>query len=293
MMKEIIMNSRILAIALIFGLVSSSCKKENPTLGSPPSASDAEFTFAPTDTNDNIIVFSANNPNQDIIWDFGNGSGAKGPKASAIYPFAGTYTVTITVQNKGGFATSTTDVVIAQDDFSLIANPIYTLLTGGSERTWYIDSTVQGHFGVGPSPSNGDFTGYFPKWWDAPPLDKKGAGMYDDRYVFKIQGFVFDMISNGDVYVNSEHAGIPPFDDTTAAPVGDFIANFPNQLGENWVVTESASDTTLTLSGDAMIGYWAGTRTYRIIRISNEELFLGCQDAANADLYWYVLLKPE
>ena len=50
MMKEIITNSRIIVIALIFGLVSVSCKKENPTLGQPPSASDAAFTYAPTDT---------------------------------------------------------------------------------------------------------------------------------------------------------------------------------------------------------------------------------------------------
>lgn len=293
MMKEIITNSKVLTLAFIFTLVAIGCKKENPTLGPPPSDSDAGFTFAPTDTNDNIIVFTANNPNQDIYWDFGNGSEARGPAASTIYPFAGTYTVSITVQNKGGYATSSQDVVIAQDDPSLIDNPIFTFLTGGSQRTWYIDSTVAGHFGVGPAPSHPEFDGFYPKWYAAQPNEKSGGGMYDDRYVFDIQGFTFDMYSNGDVYVNPEHAGIPPFDDTTAAPVNDFIANFPNQLGESWTVVEEPTDTTLTLSGDAMIGYWTGTRTYRIVRISNEELFIGFADAANADLFWYILLKSE
>ena len=43
----------------------------------------------------NIIIFSADNPEVECSWDFGNGSRGSGPIVSAEYPFAGTYNVTL------------------------------------------------------------------------------------------------------------------------------------------------------------------------------------------------------
>jgi PKD repeat protein len=285
-----------ISMSLLFGaaflLFTSSCKKEEPTLGAPPTADDASFTFQASSLNDNIIEFTAANAGIQASWDLGNGQSATGTKVAGAYAFAGTYTVRLTVQNSGGSASSTQDIVIAQDDPSLSNNPLYDLLTGGSSKTWAVDSVSAGHFGVGPASGHPDFDGYYPKWYAASSNEKSGGGMYDDRYTFNSQGFGFDMITNGDVYVNTEHAGITPFDDTTSVIVGDFKANFPDQLGKNWVITEGA-DTTLSISADAMIGYWAGTRDYRIVSIDSNKLVLGFQDAANADLFWYVTLVPE
>jgi PKD repeat protein len=285
-----------ISMSLLFGatflLFISSCKKEEPTLGAPPTAEDASFTFQASSLNDNIIEFTAANSGIQASWDLGNGQSATGTKVAGAYAFAGTYTVRLTVQNSGGSASSTQDIVIAQDDPSLSNNPLYDLLTGGSSKTWAVDSVSAGHFGVGPAPGHPDFDGYYPKWYAASSTEKSGGGMYDDRYTFNSQGFGFDMVTNGDVYVNTEHAGITPFDDTTSVIVGDFICNFPDQLGKNWVITEGA-DTTLSISADAMIGYWAGTRDYRIVSIDSNKLVLGFQDAANADLFWYVTLVPE
>jgi len=289
-MKKIISTALILGASML--IFTTSCKKDEPTIGAPPTAADAAFTFQASVSNDNIIEFTASNSSLQATWDFGNGQTATGTKVTATYPFAGTYLVKLTVQNSGGSASSTQDVTIAVDDPSLISNPLYALLTGGSSKTWAIDSVSAGHFGVGPAPSHPDFDGYYPKWYAAASEEKTGAGMYDDRYTFKIQGFGFDMVTNGDVYVNTAHAGISPFNDTTDSGVGDYTANFPNQLGESWLVTEGA-DTTLTVSGNAMIGYWAGTRTYKIVEIDTNRLVLGFQDAANADLFWYITLVPD
>lgn len=282
----------LLTAALGFALAFSACKKDEPTLGQPPTAADAAFTYQPSAANANIIEFKASNASLQASWDFGNGQSATGTNATATYPFAGTYTVKLTVQNSGGTASSTQDITIANDDPSLIANPIYEMLTGGSSKTWAVDSIVAGHMGVGPSPAHPDFDGYYPKWWAAGSLEKAGAGLYDDRYTFHIQGFGFDMVTNGDVYVNTAHAGIAPFNDTTASNKGDFTANFPDQLGETWTIAEGA-DTTITISGDAMIGYWAGTRTYKIVEIDTNKLVIGYQDAANADLFWYITMVPD
>lgn len=289
------MNTKI-SMSLIFGaallVLTSSCKKEEPTLGAPPSAADAAFTFSPSSLNANIIEFTADNPNIQATWDLGNGQTANGIKVSGTYPFADTYTVKLTVQNSGGSASSTQEIIIAQDDPSLISNPLFDILSGGSSKTWAVDSVSAGHFGVGPAPSHSDFDGYYPKWYAASSLEKSGGGMYDDRYTFRLQGFSFDMVTNGDVYVNTEHAGMAPFDDTTSVIVGDFICNFPDQMGETWLITEG-TDTMLSVSGNSMIGYWAGARDYKVVSIDTNKLVLGYQDAIDADLFWYVTLVPD
>lgn len=286
--------SRWLVPAAAFLVLFSSCKDDEPTLGNAPSDADAKFTYAPSSVSDNIIEFTAANSSLTAKWDFGNGQTGEGATATSAYPYAGSYTVKLTVFNSGGSNSSTQTVVIAQDDPSLLANPIFDLLTGGTagsgSKTWVIDSASAGHFGVGPNPSSA--AGDIPEWYAAQALEKQGSGMYDDRYTFYLQGFGFDQVTGGDVYVNGAHAGTPPFDDTAASPVADYIAQFPDQLGEAWLLTEGA-DTTLTISGDAMIGYWTGTRTYEIINIEENELMLRFLDTKDAGLAWYIRLIPE
>ena len=104
---------------LIGVIVLTSCHKD-PQLGNPPSEQDASFTYAASDTNSNVIVL--NSVNQEILcmWDFGNGIKKKGNNVVASYPYAGTYTITLTVFNKGGSKSSTQQIVIAQDDLSLL-----------------------------------------------------------------------------------------------------------------------------------------------------------------------------
>jgi len=277
------------AFAALALLVAVGCKKE-PSLGDPPTAEDAEFTFMPSATNPNIIEFTANNSTLQATWDFGNGQTGEGTTISATYPFAGTYTVTLTVQNSGGSASSSQDIVIAYDDPSLVSNPIYALLTGGSSKTWAVDSVRPGHMGVGPNPSGA--AGDYPEWWAAGSNEKSVAGLYNDRYTFKLNGFGFDHVTGGDIYVQGEHAGDAPYTDTTASPVGDFTAFIGDQLGETWTLNEGA-DTTITLSGNAMIGFWTGVRTYKIVHIDSNEVFLRYTDSKNANLAWYIRLVPE
>ena len=282
------------AVILMLFTLLSSCKKDEPTLGDPPTAADAAFTYTASTTSPNIIVFTASNSSLSAQWDLGNGASASGATVNGVYPYAGTYTVVLTVQNSGGSANSTQDIVIDQDDPTLIDNPIYDLLTGGADgpgyKSWAVDSVVAGHFGVGPNPSGA--AGDYPEWYAASALEKTGSGMYNDLYTFHLQNFSFDMITNGDIYVNSAIAGSPPFTDTAASNVGDFTAQYPNLLGETWVLNEG-EDTTITLSGDAMMVYWTGVQTYKIIHIEENKLILRWEDASNEGLAWYGTLVPE
>ena len=280
----------ITSISVLLAIVISACRKENPQLGSPPKETDAVFTYAPSDTNNNVIIFTATNPDIINMWDFGNGLTGEGTVVSSIYPNAGNYTVNLSVFNSGGSKTSSQEIIIEQTDPGLLDNPIYTMLTGGINgpgfKSWYIDSTTAGHFGVGPDPVSA--LGYTPEWWSAPEMAKPGCGMYDDRFVFYLNEYRFDMITNGDVYVHNTIADQYP---GSFENLADFTAPYDNQISESWNVIEG-SDTTLTVSGNSFIGFGTGVNTYKIIELTENSMYLAFGHHTG-ELMWYLRLKPE
>ena len=275
------------ALALITVI---SCKKKDPQLGEAPTAADAAFTYLPSAANANIIEFSAVNTDIQAVWDLGNGQTGSGSEITGIYPNAGTYTVKLTVFGSGGSASSTQDIVIDQTDPTLLDGPIYTALTGGATgpgfRTWVIDSISSAHFGVGPDPIGA--AGDFPEWWAASPMDKAGAGLYDDRYTFYLNNFQFDMVNNGDVYVHNSLAGDFP---GSFENLGDYTAPYTDQLNETWTVTEGAEDI-LSVSGSSFIGMWTGFNDYKILQYSDTSLWLSYKHH-DGGLTWYLRLIPE
>jgi PKD repeat protein len=269
-----------------------SCKKELETLGEPPTEADAAFTYSASPESDNILIFKASNPDVVAKWNFGNNSLGQGTEARGSYPYAGTYEVTLTVFTKGGSASTTQEIIIAENDLTLLDDPIFNFLTGGIDvgsKTWVIDSAYDGHFGVGPNPSDPTL-GDIPNYYAATANEKAGAGMYDDKYIFSIDGFKFDMITHGNVYLNSEQAG--NFAGSYEASVGDYTAPYDNQLGKTWDLTQDG-EMILTLSSGAFIGYNTGVNTYKIISIDDNEMFIRQLDAANPDLAWYHRLVVE
>lgn len=282
---------KLLFLGMMGAFAMAGCEDE-PSLGNAPTPADAAFTYAATATNPNVLEFNATNKNLIAKWDFGNGTKGEGPTVQGTYPLKGTYVVTLTVFNSGGSASSNQTITIAQDDASLLNNPLYTLLTGGNAgkgyKTWVIDSTRDGHMGVGPNPSG--TAGNYPEWWAAKKNDKSNTGLYNDQFVFRLKGFGFDQMTKGDVYVNTAHAA--NFPGATLSPKTDYTAPFADQLNQNWTLTMGA-DTTLTVSGKSFIGYYTGVNTYKVIRMSENELFLRYTDAANSTLAWYVRLVPD
>ena len=99
-------------------------------------------------------------------------------------------------------------------------------------------------------------------------------------------------MTNGDIYVNAASAGNAPFTDTASCIVGDFTASTPNAMGETWTLNQGA-DTSITLSGNAMVGFWTGVQTYKIVSIDSNEIFLRYEDSQDASLAWYIRLVPE
>lgn len=282
-------NFTYILVALLFVGISS-CKREDPTLGDPPSEADAAFTYTESATSPNILNFVGTNPDVRAIWDLGNGTTAEGPAVTGTYPNAGVYTVTLTIFNKGGSASTSQDITIQNTDPTLLDNELYNFLTGGSSgpgsKTWVIDSASSTHFGVGPDPIGA--AGDFPEWYAAAPGDKAGVGLYDDRYVFYLNDFRFDMEVYNEVYVHNELSGDFPGSYKNAT---DYTAPYTDQLNETWTLTEG-TDTMLTVSGNSFIGMWTGVREYRIINISDTALWLQYKHHSGG-LHWYLRLIPE
>ena len=277
-----------LLLSIAFLLVLFACKKEEPKLGPPPTVSDASFTFAESSGNANIIDFTANNPNIQCVWDFGNGTTSNGANVSCPYPYAGTYSVKLTVFASGGSKSTMQQVTIAQDNLGLLNNPIYTMLTGGISgqgfKTWYVDSVIAGHLCVGPDPESA--LGSVPEWWSAGANEKPGCGLYDDRYVFYLNGFKFDMVTHGDVYIhNSLSAQFPG----SFQNLGDFTAPFADQLQQSWLLTEG-NENTITLSGNSFMGFYSGVNEYRILDITDSTMSLQYKHHSGG-LQWYLKLK--
>ena len=210
---------------------------------------------------------------------------------SSPYPYAGTYTVKLTVFSSGGSKSSSQQITIAQDNLGLLNNPIFIMLTGGINgpgyKTWVIDSTADGHMGVGPDPISP--LGDIPEWWSAGGLDKSGAGLYGDKYVFHLNGFKFDMINNGDVYVhNSLSANFPG----SFQNLGDFteprfqlglLVDEGSFQGEVFVDVrhERHSDSTMVVNSRAKSGRTMqsssihvreAARMYRMARMNDESI---------------------
>ncbi|MCE2686021.1 MAG: PKD domain-containing protein [Cryomorphaceae bacterium] len=281
------MKTLLLSI-LSIGLALVACQKYEPSLGPAPTDADAQFTMAPSAANVNIIELSASNPSLQCVWDFGNGSKAQGANVTATYPYAGTYTIKLTVFAKGGSRSSTQEVTIANDDFTLLNNPYYTLLTGGVNgpgfKVWVVDSAASGHMGVGPDPESA--LGATPEWWAAGAGEKPGCGIYDDQYVFHLAGFKFDMITNGDVYVHNTIANEFP---GSFQNLFDYTAPFADQLNESWLLTED-TDPTITISGSAFLGFYTGPKVYKILSATDSTLHLQYGHHAGG-LKWYLKLK--
>ncbi len=269
-----------------------ACVEEYSLDGTPPTEADANFSFQSTEESDNILRFTADGDFFMMNWDLGNGQVAEGKTATGTYPLAGTYRVSLTVFNAGGSATFERDIIIEQTDPLLLDRPIFNLLTGGVDavegKTWKIDAGRAGHFGVGPNTPGSNF----PEFYQAQANEKAGSGMYTDRYTFFLDGFRFNMETNGLVYLNSAQGSNFPgaFD----PGVGDLSAPYEAPDNLRWSLVEPDGQLPeLSITQGGFLGYFAGGRTYQIVRLEENEMFLRFVDQANTDLAWYIRLIPE
>ncbi len=282
---------RYITPVLLFGaLVSCTPQMEGVTLEPVVPAELIEVAVSPAQQQ-NVYTFSCDMQGASLSWDFGNGSKATGSTAQASYPFKGDYTITLTTLQEGGMVTKTIPLNVPEDNYELVKDPVFVMLSGGIEaadgKTWVMDSLTKGHLGLGP------LSELTPSWWSAGVLEKTGLGMYDDELNFKLMGAQVVYTNNGSSYVNGGAKSAFEVRGGVCTPEpsgGDFIGAY-EPSNNNWSWSLAEEDGTYYLSfppSQAFAMYYLGeVERYQIVSINEDEMTLRTEVG---DIAWYVTL---
>lgn len=292
-------------------IMSCSPQEDNDySLGKVDSvtADDVNITYKGSDKSPNVLTFNSDvklNSPYTVVWDLGNGQTSKSRTVTSQYPMAGDYTVSLTVYTSDGSAAAKSIVVhFDQSDYSLINTPAYRYLTGGADNTmgkvWVIDQynnfakevanatglPIGGHLGLGPRGSYGQ------SWWAAGANEKNKWSIYETRFTFVQNGTKLKIVTAGQGYGRKAVATQPGGFNVTSTDGDD--ATFDYTGGDySFSLNENSKYPTLTLSGNAFMGYYCGTQTYELIYQSDNVMAIRIDNAAEAQDWIMVFCKEE
>ncbi|MGE5395880.1 MAG: PKD domain-containing protein [Candidatus Saccharibacteria bacterium] len=294
-MKKIKYIQKLVGLAALM-LVMFACAPEmddKVDIGVAPSEDQLDFSITPNANKPNVVVIKNTSTIPGMAnWDFGNNTVGKGESSTVEYPFKGTYTVSLTLYSKGGHSTKTKTFTIANDDMSMLNTPMYTALTGGAAnltgKTWVFDQYHDGHFGVGPA---GDAT---PSWWSCPAEGKTRSCLYSQEFTFTQVGIKMTWKNNGNVYSNEngrKALAAMGYPNSVVPGDGDFDITYAPKAAYTFTLKES--ENTLTLSDGAFFGHYAGTSTYQILKLTEDELYIKCVSTVEPGNGWWYRLIPK
>lgn len=267
----------------------------------------------PNGDGSGVVNFTAKADNAVSYTYYLEGSGTTAPSGEATFNFTnvGTFTYELNVVATGTGGVSSSKIIQVEVLSSYDApDDLKTLLFGydpmdldpnaETSKVWRVKSAIPAHFGLGP------VGGFIPaEWYGAAPGEKSATGMYDDLYIFKSDG-TFTHITNS---VNDDPTedtsgtifGRDPyiFNDLGAsgAPVnGADVENYEfNDYSERWSLSAPGGAETISLTGNAFIGYYTGgNHTYQIFsRDTPNELILRTTDENSEFDWWFVITSEE
>jgi hypothetical protein len=300
-----------IGVIISMAFVLHSCQDDDIDIGDIVAPSNLDFSVTYIDDGQEStapglgsgeVVFSANADNA-ISYQFiiqGQTKLQSSGSVSHIFTTLGTntYTVTAIAFGTGGASASKSIDIEVQ---ALYAPPadLLEMLTGGSSRSFRIHYEVPNYFGLGPVGTE-RLGEYYP---NGGTPDKSNTGMYDDRYIFNIDGTFThitdstnddpDYNANGTVFgrenLINEIGG--PGDGT---PDGADILNYSYQdYTGTWTLTAPGGVETLTLSGLGFIGYYVGgDHSYRLFERTANGMTLMTTDG-NDEFDWNFILIAD
>lgn len=254
----------------------------------------------PNGDGSGTVNFTATADNATSYTFYYDGIGKTSPAGKATFNFSNlglnTYTINVVASGTGGVTSSK---VIQVEVLSTYAAPadLITMLTNDSTQKWRIKSEAQGHFGVGPADET------YPIWYEAAAGEKSITGMYDDAYVFNVDGSITYVTNRLNDDPTTDVSGTifgqqAPMDQelgnngSVANPGGEY-ENYPIDDFEGvWALTAPNEQETITLSGNGFFGFYVGgNHTYEIITRSATEMMLKTIGADG--LAWFVVLTNQ
>lgn len=318
MMKKIIKQSWMFLLLLLVAACSPQ-ELDDHSLDSVATISNEQVSFTQevSPTSDNMITFKSTTvlPNEGVYtirWDLGNGASGNKETVVGLYPFAGDYTVTLSIYAADGAVAKKSVVVsFTENDFSLVDTPPYRNLTGGAEntegKTWVFDQynnfakevaavtgfNISGHMGLGPLNNDDGTPNYGQGWWGAAPNDKASWEMYSSRFTFIQDGVQLKIDKEGNIGYG-RLACAASVGGYTVTGVNGEDAYFTYSGGEyTFSIDESEKFPLLTLTGNAYMGYYAGNQEYEIIYQTEEVMALSVANTVEGQRWIFVYCLEE
>lgn len=206
------------------------------------------------------------------------------------------YRLTVVVYGAGGSATTVTKDITVYSVFT--PDPqLVTDLIGDGSKTWVVDKSVAGHFGVGPW----DDASHEPEWWSAGVDEKVGCCncFYTATFTFKKEGedYILDVNAPDGAFTKTGDLttlpGIPDAGDEACydgySGGTSAFSLVPSSTG---VEASYSTKTSIELAGtDTFIGYGAVQKEYEILEIAEDYLYLRVHGTETGNA-WYIRLVP-
>ena len=302
--------------AFVLLLAIGSCKKKEYSMGDLTSPTDVTI-------NTKIIGQDATHPNGDgsgdveitlsgknalsykIDYDASNGisldflpNGKITKKFSSSTPGVNSFRITVVAYGPGGTATTVTKDIQVRFDYNpdptIVAN-----LTGTGSKTWRVDKSLPGHFGVGPWSA----TSVTPEWWSAGVDEKVGCCncFYTASFTFTktATGYTITTATPDGAFTKTGALagglpGIPSTGDEACYGYGGGSSSFSFvPSGSGIAASTPSTKTAIVLSGNnTFIGYGALQKEYEILSITPTAMYLRAQGTETGNA-WYLKLKAN
>ena len=212
-----------------------------------------------------------------------------------------TYRATVVVSGKGGTSTNLTKEVTVRYDY-YVDPAIVTALTNNASKTWVVDASVSGHFGVGPNTGDGSTK---PVWWSADPYAKatEAPCFYSASFTFaKIiaSGTYSLQVTTPDGAFTKTGAlagglpGIPASGPEGCYSYAGGTSGFSFSGSSSTVPAATPSTkVAIKLAGvNTFIGYGATQKEYEIMSITPTAMYLRAQGTETGNA-WYLKMIPK
>lgn len=306
-----------LGVFFVLLLTVSSCTEETYSLGDLTAPTNIVITADPvgkdaTHPNGNgsgdvkITVAATNALGFKIDYDASDAvswvamSGSSVTKKFDAHLGVTTYRLTVVVSGAGGTSSVVTKDVTVRYDYT--PDPaIVTNLTNNASKSWIVDKSVAGHFGVGPW----DSTSVTPAWWSASVNEKVACCncFYTSTFTFAkviASGTYSLTIATPDGAFTKTGAnagglpGIPASGDEGcyAYPGGTSAFTFGGSTS-GVAASAPSTQTNINLAGvNTFIGYGATQKSYEIMSITSSTMYLRVQGTETGNA-WYIKMIPK
>ena len=209
-----------------------------------------------------------------------------------------TYRIGVIVTGKGGTSSVATKEITVRSDFQ--PDPaIVTNLTADASKSWVVDKSVAGHFGVGPW-VNSSVT---PEWWSASVNEKVNCCncFYTSTFTFTknvASGTYSLTVATPDGAFTKTGAlagglpGIPASGDEGCYTYAGGTSDFSFVAASTGIDAGTSTQTSIMLSGNnTFIGYGATLKEYEIFEITADYMYLRVQGTETGNA-WYLKMIP-